>query len=43
MSPKKNDFGNVLNIELENEDYKRIVLNNIENNQEWLQQLTPFK
>jgi hypothetical protein len=40
---KKDDFGNVLNIELEDEDYKRIVLNDIENNQEWLQQLTPFK
>ena len=40
---KKNDFDNVLNIQLEDENYKRIVLNDIENNLEWLRQLTPFK
>ncbi|MTJ54019.1 hypothetical protein FJR38_15875 [Anabaena sp. UHCC 0253] len=37
---KKDDFGNVLNIELEDEDYKRIVLNSVPNNLEWRSQLT---
>jgi hypothetical protein len=40
---RKNDFGNVLNIELDEEDYKRIVLNDVANNQEWLQRLASFK
>jgi hypothetical protein len=40
---KKNNFGNVLNIQLEHEDYKRIVVNSVENHQEWIQQLTSFK
>ncbi|AFZ60675.1 hypothetical protein H6G54_17915 [Anabaena cylindrica FACHB-243] len=37
---RKNDFGSVLTIDLENESYQRIVLNDIESNQEWQQQLT---
>jgi hypothetical protein len=37
---RKNNFGNVLNIELESEDYKRIVLNNVENYLEWQQRIT---
>lgn len=37
---KKNNFGNVLTIELGNENYQRIILNDIENNQKWQQQLT---
>lgn len=36
---RKNHFGNVLNMELEDEDYKRIVLNNVENNLQWQQRL----
>ncbi|WP_353932665.1 hypothetical protein WJM97_08795 [Okeanomitos corallinicola TIOX110] len=40
---RKNNFGNVLNIQLANESYQRIVLNNIENNDEWQQKLIPTK
>ncbi|MFM6134684.1 MAG: hypothetical protein ACKPCP_11040 [Sphaerospermopsis kisseleviana] len=37
---RKNNFGNVLNIELVEEDYKRIVLNDVENHWEWQNRLT---
>ncbi len=40
---RKNNFGQVLNIDLINETYQKIVLNNIENHQEWQQQLTQRK
>lgn len=40
---RKNNFGQVLNIDLINETYQKIVLNNIENYQEWQQQLTQHR
>jgi hypothetical protein len=39
----RNDgFRNFLTIELADESYKRIILNNVENNEGWRQMLTPF-
>jgi hypothetical protein len=40
---RKNNFGNVLTIDLKDEPYQRIVLNDIENNQQWQQQLSISK
>ncbi|HLO87457.1 MAG TPA: hypothetical protein VK203_20975 [Nostocaceae cyanobacterium] len=38
---RNNGFHNFLTIELADEPYKRIILSNIDNNEEWQQQLTP--
>jgi hypothetical protein len=40
---RKNDFGKVLNIELANDSYQRIVLNDVENHLQWQQRLNADK